>query len=144
MKTSRFRAAASACVLLIASLGGTPSLAAAGEPSEAQMRSAVERIVAADRAKASAMLEKCKYVRERSESVGGQMTAFECLIGLATAEAMAKTSIASFEKLHCGAATTGGHYCDYSILMSSPLGLSTPRVNKSRFVSTKQGWMALD
>jgi hypothetical protein len=145
LRSFEFKGAVAAGVLALAFIAGTPCRAAEREPSEAEMRAAMERIITADRARADAMAQRCSGVGERSGSVEGQMGAFECLFGMAGQASLRQMSIRSFEKLHCGAATTGGYYCDYAIAMNTPFGASAvPSAGRKRFVNTKNGWMALD
>lgn len=126
--------------------GGGGGASVSGEPTEAQMRKAIQnRLDGAQQA----MAEKRAACKSGS---GGDnpIVAVQCIALLgpeAAGVATPHVSITYFEKLNCGAATTGGYLCDYVIAADAGQysSLTGPQTANKRFVNTPaRGWIVLD
>lgn len=115
--------------------------AAQREPTEAEMRTAVENIMSGARANVNRMKQSC------DQSTDNPLIALQCLAGAGMGDAAAGIRIVNFEKLNCGEATTGGYWCDYLIQLDlgkyNVMGVDQPQTGQKRFVRTKYGWLAL-
>lgn len=119
-----------------------PATSAQREPTEVEMRTAVENILQGARANADRMSQSC------NERTDNPLIALQCLAGAGMSGATRGVRINNFEKLNCGAATTGGYWCDYLIQLDmgqfNVMGLDQPQTGQKRFVRTKYGWLVFD
>ncbi|MEM8826367.1 MAG: hypothetical protein AAGD40_05515 [Pseudomonadota bacterium] len=123
-----------------------PAAAFAEEPTEAEMRAALQsRIDTAKQGTEQMKNDGCDKMR------GGQsqdmMAAFNCLMGAAGSSV--DIGISAFEKVACEKADAPGYICDYIVAMSSSMTgpmqpAGTGQVVTKRFVKSKSGWIAID
>lgn len=119
-------------------------LAAAAEPTEQDMRSAIQQQINRRYQNATALEQECKRMRESQNPY----VAIGCLMG--KTQKMANISITSFEKIGCEKArAVPGYRCDYRVRLSTggllgPLDNMGGGINTKRFVNTSSGWELTD
>lgn len=127
-----------AMTLLSPAVAAVPSR----EPTEAEMRQALMDRLNGSQDAVRKLKDECSHLNGNSSPILGM----QCLTVMAP---LPSISIKSFEKLNCGAATTGGYICDYLIAvdmgqLTAGLG-GEPTTAQKRFIkSPTRGWIALD
>ena len=145
MKLAKYAALALAGVSF-----GQAAVAAERPPTQAEMRSAMDRrLNAAISTQASQGQRACQSMNSGNSQ--NPLDALACAMMGGQAGAMARNiTISYFEKISCRKAVASGYTCDYLINANAPMmgGFNpdngSPVTGTKRFVQSARGWIALD
>lgn len=121
-------------------VGGTTQAiaqSAAREPSETEMRAALQAKLDGARKMTADMAAKCKNPQT-------PIDAMMCLMSSSYQMGANSLSIGGFKKIGCERANRGGYWCDYMISMNTPLEFSNSGVTSKRFVNNGGQWVSID